>query len=202
MFLVSSCSCVCPIHWSQVLNRGWRCSWSSADGRCPNYTSEWSTILLSIYMLLILNVWWYVGLTAPVFPRGNISTTCALSASWNKGWSKCIYARLGCPYSVVVLAVLRPSVRLPICPSVDRIVSALYLLQSSPDPFNIYTSYQATTEGVSPESFIENLKIGSFDKFFRFVTLTLSCFDLGSNMNRSKVGNHGAVGDFLRTQAH
>ena len=31
MFLVLSCSCLCPIHWSQVLSREWRCSWSSAD---------------------------------------------------------------------------------------------------------------------------------------------------------------------------
>ena len=37
MFLVSSCSCLCPIHWSQVLSREWRCSWSSADRRCSNY---------------------------------------------------------------------------------------------------------------------------------------------------------------------
>ena len=31
MFLVSSCSCLCAIYWSQVLSRKWRCSWSSAD---------------------------------------------------------------------------------------------------------------------------------------------------------------------------
>ena len=37
MILVSSCSCLCPIHWSQVLSREWRCSWSSADRRCSNY---------------------------------------------------------------------------------------------------------------------------------------------------------------------
>ena len=37
MFLVSSCSCLCPIHWSQVLSREWRCSWSSPDRRCSNY---------------------------------------------------------------------------------------------------------------------------------------------------------------------
>ena len=37
MILLSSCSCLCPIHWSQVLSREWRCSWSSADRRCPNY---------------------------------------------------------------------------------------------------------------------------------------------------------------------
>ena len=28
---------VCTIHWSQVLNQEWRCSWSSADRRCSNY---------------------------------------------------------------------------------------------------------------------------------------------------------------------
>ena len=27
-----------PIRWSQVLSREWRCSWSSADRRCSNYT--------------------------------------------------------------------------------------------------------------------------------------------------------------------
>ena len=37
MFLVSSCSCPCPIHWSQVSSREWICSWSSADRRCSNY---------------------------------------------------------------------------------------------------------------------------------------------------------------------
>ena len=37
MILVSSCSCLCPILWSQVLSREWRCSWSSADRRCFNY---------------------------------------------------------------------------------------------------------------------------------------------------------------------
>ena len=37
MFLISSCSCLCPIHWSQVLSWEWRCSWSSADRRCTNY---------------------------------------------------------------------------------------------------------------------------------------------------------------------
>ena len=34
MFLISSCSCLCPI---QVLRTFWRCSWSSADRQCSNY---------------------------------------------------------------------------------------------------------------------------------------------------------------------
>ena len=37
MFPVSSCSCLSPIQWSQVLSREWWCSWSSADRRCSNY---------------------------------------------------------------------------------------------------------------------------------------------------------------------
>ena len=37
MFLVSSCSSLCPIYWSQVLSPEWRCSWSSADRRCSKY---------------------------------------------------------------------------------------------------------------------------------------------------------------------
>ena len=40
MFLVSSCSCLYSIRWSQVLSREWRCSWSSADRRCSNYIWE------------------------------------------------------------------------------------------------------------------------------------------------------------------
>ena len=37
MFLVSSCSGLRTLHWSQVLSWEWRCSWSSADRRCSNY---------------------------------------------------------------------------------------------------------------------------------------------------------------------
>ena len=38
MFLVSCCSCLCPMQWSQVLSRKWICNWSSADRRCSIYT--------------------------------------------------------------------------------------------------------------------------------------------------------------------
>ena len=31
------CSCLCPIHWKQVLSWEWRCSWSLACRRCSNY---------------------------------------------------------------------------------------------------------------------------------------------------------------------
>ena len=47
-----------------------------------------------------------------------------------------------------------PSVRPSVCPSVDRIVSALYLQQYSPDPFHICTSYYATSEGVPCVEFV------------------------------------------------
>ena len=36
MILISSCFCLCPVHWNQMLSREW-CSWSSADRRCSNY---------------------------------------------------------------------------------------------------------------------------------------------------------------------
>ena len=72
--------------------------------------------------------------------------------------------------------LVRPSV----CPSMDRIVTALYLQQYSSDPFHICTSYQATSEGVPRVIFL-------------FVTLTLSSFDLGSNRPNG-MGNHEAAG--------
>ena len=40
-------------------------------------------------------------------------------------------------------------------------------------------------------SFLQNLKIWIFGNCFKFVTLTLSCFDLGSDVN--SMGNHVAV---------
>ena len=43
-------------------------------------------------------------------------------------------------------------------PSVDRIVSALYLQQYSLDPFHICTSYQATSENVSRVKFVSKFK--------------------------------------------
>ena len=64
-------------------------------------------------------------------------------------------------------------VRLYLCPSVDRIVSALYLQQYSSDPVHICTSSQAISEGVSRVKFVSKLK-----------KLTLSSFDLGSNMTQ------------------
>ena len=78
--------------------------------------------------------------------------------------------------------LVRLSVRPSVCPSVDRIVSALYLQEYSSDPFHICTSYQATSEGVSRVMPISKFEILAI--FFKFVTLTLSSFDLGSNMTQ------------------
>ena len=77
-----------------------------------------------------------------------------------------------------ILVSLCPSV----CPSVDRIVSAVYLQQYSSDPFHNCTSYQATSEGVSRVKFVS--KFTNFGKFFKLVSLTFSSFDLGSNMTQ------------------
>ena len=58
MFLISSCSCICQIHWSQVLSQEWRCNWSDT-GAAPT-TCEWSSILLFTTMRRILEVWRYI----------------------------------------------------------------------------------------------------------------------------------------------
>ena len=55
---------------------------------------------------------------------------------------------------------------LSVRPSVDRIVSALYLQWYSSDPFHICTSYQATSEGVSCVMFVSKFKNLNFDFVF------------------------------------
>ena len=59
MIIVSSPSCLCPVHWSQLLSPEWRCSWSSANRR-GSTTSEWSTSLLPSKVRVILAVWRYI----------------------------------------------------------------------------------------------------------------------------------------------
>ena len=53
MFLVSSCSCLCPIHWSQVLSWEWRCNWSSADRRCSYYIWVFNNLLPTMVRLIL-----------------------------------------------------------------------------------------------------------------------------------------------------
>ena len=44
------------------------------------------------------------------------------------------------------------------CPSVNEIMSALYLPQYLLDTFHIYTSYQVASEGVLSVKFVSTLK--------------------------------------------
>ena len=70
-------------------------------------------------------------------------------------------------------------ITLSVCPSVDRIESALYLQQYSSDPFHTCTSYQATSEGVSrviPISKFKNLK---FWRIFSICNFDFIFFWLG-----------------------
>ena len=57
-------------------------------------------------------------------------------------------------------------ITLSVCPTVDRIVSALYLQQYSSDPFHICTSYQATSEGVLRVMPIQKFKNLTFWRIF------------------------------------
>ena len=74
------------------------------------------------------------------------------------------------PHNEVVWAYVgftlsvHPSVRL----SVLHSMSALQCLEFWLDPFHIYTSYQATSEGLSLIKFLQNFKIWIFSNFLKF----------------------------------
>ena len=70
MFLFLSCSCLCPIHWSQVLRWKWRCSWSSADRRCSNYICVINTFITfqcasyirdAAFYGVVFGIWYIAG---------------------------------------------------------------------------------------------------------------------------------------------
>ena len=71
--------------------------------------------------------------------------------------------------------LVRPSV----CPSVDRILSALYLQQYLPDPFHMCTSYQATSEGVSLVKFVSKFKNLKFWQILKICNFDFVFFWLG-----------------------
>ena len=77
------------------------------------------------------------------------SSCCRYAASWYPF----NYTKLKGGYTGFTL-----SVRESVSPSVDRIVSALYLPQYLSDPFHICTSYLATSEGVSHVQFVSKFK--------------------------------------------
>ena len=68
MILLLSCGRLCPIFWSQVLSREWRCSWSSADRRCSNYIWVIDNLIvyegasyirdMTVYVIQTLNLLW------------------------------------------------------------------------------------------------------------------------------------------------
>ena len=65
MFFLSSCSCLCQIRWNQVLSREWRCSWSRADRRCPNYIWVINNVIAHqgapyIRVLTVFTTFWIV----------------------------------------------------------------------------------------------------------------------------------------------
>ena len=165
-----------------------------------------NTWLCTYYAYNILSINWCkrTGHFYP-YPSTFNNTSLAICNIWNpssinqyeKIWLKCVVSETAVYFRNHALEPLNeveggeywfhlvhlsvcPSVCLPICLSVDRIVSPLYLQQYLPDPFHIYTSYQATSEGVSRVKFISKFQ----NLNFKFVTLTLSCFDLGSNMTQ------------------
>ena len=96
-----------------------------------------------------------------------------------------IYPPLQRSWKGCIQVSLRPSVRLTVRLSVRllTIVPTLYLPQYWSDPFHICTSYQATS-GVSRVRVIAKFfKIWIFCKCLEFVTLTLSFYDMGSDVN-------------------
>ena len=126
MILISSWSRLCPILWSQVLSREWRCSWSSADRRCSNYIwvidsliayqgatyirdltingidlvflEYYSTIVVNPSMLLQVS-WssWLTSSCSSSWCAPSTHTTC-----WRRGWTKWRpHSCLAC-YSAVV----------------------------------------------------------------------------------------------------
>ena len=60
MLCLLSCSCLCPIHWSQVLSRNEDVVGAAPTSDAPT-TSERSTLLLPSKVRLILEIWMYLG---------------------------------------------------------------------------------------------------------------------------------------------
>ena len=58
MFLVPSCSCLYPIHWSQVLSREWWYSWSDIVGAAPTGMLQLHLSDQQFYCLLKCALYW------------------------------------------------------------------------------------------------------------------------------------------------
>ena len=92
------------------------------------------------------------------------STITVTTSSSSQSISFLLYPPLQRSWKGGILVSPCPSVRPSVCPSVDRNVISLYLQQYSSDPFYICTSYQATSEGVSPVMLILTLKKTKFSR--------------------------------------
>ena len=100
--LILSCSCLCPIHWTQVLSREWRCSWSSTDRRCSNYIWVINNFIafsgaayirdLTVYLWACLwgpGMWCFIGydicLNFSLFVTGLLCATLCYIGLWYNG---------------------------------------------------------------------------------------------------------------------
>ena len=78
MILVPFCSCLCPIYWSHVLSREWRCSWSSADRRCSNYiwvidnliANKGASYIRDLTVLISFQIFHFREISMFYFPNG------------------------------------------------------------------------------------------------------------------------------------
>ena len=91
MFLVSSCICLCPIHWSRVLCQEWRCSWGSTDRRCSNYIwvinnfiAYWGVAYIRGFTIVYLRI--YVSLSLSELTKLTIRTSNSDDTKWEHIW--------------------------------------------------------------------------------------------------------------------
>ena len=56
MFHVSFRCCLCPIHWSWVLSREWRCSWSSSVHWYTPQSDNWYENMLEIWYSYLFSI--------------------------------------------------------------------------------------------------------------------------------------------------
>ena len=88
LILVSSCSCLCPIHCNQGLSQEWRCSWSSTDCWCSNYIwviNDYIAYKGAAY-IRVLTVAYYLFCTKtlPMLTNCQIASRTNFSESWIK----------------------------------------------------------------------------------------------------------------------
>ena len=133
---------------------------SKVDTTMVNYAHIWLTLLFYIYHTMCWEnvsktcwylcyyarfTFWYVKIwyKNPCYMFYHFNTFKCFEQIWPYHYTL-RFNEVERGYTDFTLSV-RPSVR----PSVDRIVSALYLQQYSSDPFHFCTSFQATSKGVS-----------------------------------------------------